>query len=585
MTCAGAYAVGVVIAVNTPGVNPALWFGLACVAACVSVVTKNTPGGVALAAAVVLVGAGLSSRSLGPWPTDSLARDLPFGTGPRVLVEVEGLATETPEIYTPPEGALSGFVPEFMRRGEQQRFALSVRRVKAGEQWQPASGELTVRINNDRGRNETIKGGRFVRVIGEASGGRPPTNPGERDYGLQNRDRHHVGMIWTSPDLVTLADPTSLGERTEAMLVGLRSRVQSRASAIINDAVEGDERAGPIVRGLLLGKRGTDNEDVSGAFRRVGLVHLLAVSGFHVAVAAGLALLTIRLSGDRGWIEPVVVCLALGLYVMIVPMRAPIFRAALLVLVVLACDAIGRRHDRISVVSWLAIIWLVFRPSDLFQIGFQLSFGMTWWLMLLSEPTRQETPELDAPTRADLVKWFLLRPIHTSAACWSLAIPTVVYHIGIVSPLAVLATVVTVPLIILTMWIGFVLLVLGVLVPAFAPFAAAALRVVSGAAADTALWFDSLSLATVHLHQVSVAWSAAATLGVIWLWRQATLRDKSWVAVVLVLLVWLAAEQWAARRAIDEGTRVHMLDVGNASAFVVQSGGENPALGLRLMGR
>jgi competence protein ComEC len=575
MLSAAAFASGVVLAVYAPGVSASAWFGFGCVAAAAAVVTSGTPAKVALLVAVALVGAGLSTRSLGPLPADSLAHDLPGAAQKPVLVELEGLAIEPPKKYKPPTGALSEFVPTFMRQGESYRFALSVRRVKQVDEWRSASGELTVWINTE---SELLaaatKGGSFVRIIGQARGNRGPANPGDIDWTLANRDRHRVGAVWTSPDLVTKAKPTSTRERAESFLVGLRSNVQSRAAGIIERAIEDDARAGPVVRGLLLGARGSDDEDVTGAFRRVGLIHLLAVSGFHVAVAAGLALLAIRLTGDRGWLEPMVVCLAMGLYVMIVPMRAPIFRAALLVLVVLATDAIGRRHDRISVVSWLAIVWLVIRPSDLFSIGFQLSFGVTWWLMLLSEPTSQQSPSLDTPTRIDVLKWIVTRPIHTSAACWSVAMPAVIYHIGIVSPLAVIATVITVPMIIVTMWLGFVVLVLGVAVPALAPAASIALKVVSGAAAETALWFDSLAVATVSLQQVSIAWTVAATLGVIWFWRRATLRDKKWVALLLVLLAWFGAEQQVARRTLNSGTQIHMLDVGNASAVVIRSGGK-----------
>jgi len=526
-----------------------------------------------MALAVVLVGAGLSARQLGPLPADSLGRDLPgLGEAP-MLVEVEGLVLETPERYTPPVGALGGFVPKFMQQGESYRFALSVRRIKVGDQWRSASGELTVWVDAEEAQ-VPVRGGEFVRMVGSAMGNLGPANPGQVDWTLANRDRHRVGSLGTSPDLISHVEPVSAMERAEHLLIGARSAVQSRAGQIIENAVAGDARAGPIIRGLLLGKRGSDDEDVTGAFRRVGLLHLLAVSGFHVAVAAGIALLAIRLTGDRGWVEPMVVCAALGLYVMIVPMRAPIFRAAMLVLVVLASDALGRRHDRISLVSWLAIVWLVVRPSDLFSLGFQLSFGMTWWLMLLSEPKREAMPDLDAPTRVDLVKWFALRPVRASAACWSLAMPAIIYHVGIVSPLAVVATLVTVPMIIVSMWLGFVVLVLGALVPALAPVAAVVLRFVAGGAADTALWFDSLTIATLTLSQVSLAWTVAATLGVIWLWRRATMREPRWIVVVLVLLAWLGTEQLVTKRAHNLGTEIHMLDVGDASAVVVKSGGE-----------
>ena len=56
-------------------------------------------------------------------------------------------------------------------------------------------------------------------------------------------------------------------------------------------------------------------------FLVTGTIHILSISGFHLSVMALLALLLLRLTGDRGWVEPVIVALlilaVLGTIVMV----------------------------------------------------------------------------------------------------------------------------------------------------------------------------------------------------------------------------------------------------------------------------
>ncbi|GAB5497286.1 MAG: ComEC/Rec2 family competence protein [Phycisphaerales bacterium] len=570
------FAIGVWLGIAA-GLNEALWFSLACVAAGAGVVLKEFATKVALLVALSLLGAGVASLHLGAWPADSLVHDLPGAGEPSIVIDAEGIATMPPEPTLPKVGALSGHLPEHMRSGERDYFTFRVHRVMSGNQWRDVSGELHVYVDVEDGwHGVRVRSGDHLRLTGNARGLTPAANPGDRDFTLYSRDRGRVGSIGTSPELIAHTEPRSPWTRAEGMIRSWRGAVQSRARTIIDAAVAGNAKAEAVARALLLGRRYSGEFDVTGAFRRVGLAHLLSVSGFHVAVAAAIALLAIRLTGDRGWVEPAIVCAALAVYVAIVPMRAPIFRAAMIVLVVLIGDALGRRHDKISLLSWLAIVWLAIRPSDLFDLGFQLSFGLTWWLMLLAEPRSQDTPELDEMTRTDVVKWIVLNPVRTAAACWSLALPTVMFHIGLVSPLAVLATLVTVPLIIASMWVGFVVLLLGVIVPPLAPLMSGVLRFVTGAAAEVVLWFDSFSLATLTLRDVTLAWTVAATVCVFWLWRRARFRDWRWVAVVAGLVVWLGAEQWAGSGTRGNAAEIHMLKVGDASAFVLRS--ENDAL-------
>lgn len=565
-----AFGLGIVLALQLTA-EPALWFSLACSAAGAVFLAGRTASTLALLAALFALGGAAASVHLGPWPTESIAHHLPKADEAPMMIEVEGIALHAPELVAPPTGALAAHIPDFMRQTGSMRFDLALSRVRTGDSWTDASGVMTVWIDlRDGPHAPAIRGGDPLRLTGAATTSRQARNPGERDWSLANRDRGRAGSIGTSPELIEPAPKSGGLSRAASLLLHWRSSIQSRASAIIDRAIAGDSAAAPVVRGLLLGRRGADERDVTGAFRRVGLVHLLAVSGFHVAVAAGLALIAIRLTGDRGWVEPLVVCLALGLYVLLVPMRAPIFRAAMIVLVVLASDALGRRHDRLTLVAWLAIIWLAVRPSDLFDLGFQLSFGLTAWLMLLAEPRRDALPDLDSESRWSVLSWMIKSPLRATAACWSLALPVIAYHVGIISPLAIVATLITVPLIIASMWTGFLVLVFGALAPQLAWLFAGILRAVAGGAARVALWFDSLPGATITLREVSPLWAVFSVGAIAWIWRRGTLRDWTWPALLAAVLLWLGAEQWAGSR-VEGEAEIHMLDVGNATAMLVRT--------------
>ncbi|HED54697.1 MAG TPA: ComEC/Rec2 family competence protein [Phycisphaerales bacterium] len=569
----GAFALGIIGATELSEIGIVLWFALACLGLAIALITDAAGSRFGFFLAVVAIAGGLTTSQLAPEEPGSLATFLPGPDTPAKLIEIEGLILTRPETFTPKPGALAEFLPPFRQQRHTLRFSLALRHLFTERGAIPAAGTLTVWLEAP---DSPLRAGDTVHLVGYARALGPPANPGRPDFRPRARDRGLIGSIAVDESMISVVPAKTKTDRLLAGLLHVRSAVQSRAADIIERAAAGDPRAGPIMRGLILGQRQSDPLDVFGSFQRVGLAHLLAVSGFHVAVAAGIALLMIRFTGDRGRIEPILVCLALGLYMLIVPMRAPMFRAAVMVLALLIGDALGRRHDRIAVLSWVAIAWLAMRPTDLFTLGFQLSFGLTAWLMVLATPRPDALPDLNEPTPGVLVMRWLKKYALTLAAMWTVATPVLIFHLGIISPLAMLASIVTVPLIVLSMWLGFMVLLLGVLIPPLAIPAASALRFTAGSAAAVVQWFDSMPLATLWLPRVSVTWTIATVLVMLWLWRRGSRRDWRVFLVLAGVLVWFGVEARVETRLPNStGARIHMLDVGSATAILVRSGDQN----------
>ena len=112
---------------------------------------------------------------------------------------------------------------------------------------------------------------------------------------------------------------------------------------------------------LLLGQRERELDELTESFRRVGLAHLLAISGLHLGVLAGFVLAVARLGGHyRRWQGWLVIAVVLG-YLVLVDVRMPVMRAGVMTIAASLGLALGRRL-RISGLVGFSAIGLT-RPS------------------------------------------------------------------------------------------------------------------------------------------------------------------------------------------------------------------------------
>lgn len=140
-----------------------------------------------------------------------------------------------------------------------------------------------------------------------------------------------------------------------------------------------------LAKALLIGVRDDLDEEVNEDFRIAGIAHVLAVSGLHVGflVAAILAILKpLRLS-------PAVRLLVLGvillMYCVLLDFTPSVVRASLLAVLLLSGKALKRRVDPLTSLAAAFLFILLLRPSDLFNLGFQLSFLAVLGIIILGD--------------------------------------------------------------------------------------------------------------------------------------------------------------------------------------------------------
>lgn len=236
-------------------------------------------------------------------------------------------------------------------------------------------------------------------------------------------------------------------------VLSLRGRVQDRIFALWG------EEEGPVVEALVLARREHLDPDLREAFALSGTAHLLAISGFHVGVVAGLLLGLFRIFGARR--RPSEVGAVLGCWAYVLGIGGPdaAVRAALILSLLAAARLRGRPVVASGALGTALLLLLAVDPRWMGSIGFQLSFAGTGGLVLLREPVARGfdriwlrwigTPLPTARARSPGMR--LVRGgadgIAAGIAATLPTLPLVAWHFDRISLLGILATVVIAPVV------------------------------------------------------------------------------------------------------------------------------------------
>ena len=137
-----------------------------------------------------------------------------------------------------------------------------------------------------------------------------------------------------------------------------------------------------IMNALLFGDRSSIDGDVMEAYQRLGVIHLLAVSGMHVGMIVTMlfyTLLRIGLTRERT-IE--ILLSILPFYIIIAGAAPSVIRAAIMAMVILVCLRFNTNVSPLTGISVVYLIYLSISPLALFHLGFQLSFLISFGLLI-----------------------------------------------------------------------------------------------------------------------------------------------------------------------------------------------------------
>lgn len=162
----------------------------------------------------------------------------------------------------------------------------------------------------------------------------------------------------------------------------------------------------PIASALIFGDREWMEEDLQLAYQRLGIVHLLAISGSHIVVLVGIIYyLLIRIGVTREK-SSFILMIILPCYAILTGLGPSVIRAVLtsMLLLMKVSSPQLARLPTIDILSIVFILYLLVKPSIIFDIGFLLSFTVSYFLIISSNILRDSQ---DHPLKTYLFTTFI----------------------------------------------------------------------------------------------------------------------------------------------------------------------------------
>ncbi|MBZ0277304.1 MAG: ComEC/Rec2 family competence protein [Anaerolineae bacterium] len=223
--------------------------------------------------------------------------------------------------------------------------------------------------------------------------------------------------------------------------------LKTRAAGLI--ARNLPEPAAGLLTGMLLGNESSIAPEVADAFSKVGVSHIIAISGFNMAIVSGVMLgLLERFRFSRRW-SAIIALTTVGLYTVLVGANAAVLRAAIMSSMLVIGGLLRRKTYVPASLAFVALLMSLQNPTVLWDVSFQLSFFATLGLALFVTPISRWFNRLLARTlphrTATRVGDFLAEPLVVSLAAQVTTLPLIILYFGRLSLVSLLVNLLVIP--------------------------------------------------------------------------------------------------------------------------------------------
>lgn len=315
--------------------------------------------------------------------------------------------------------------------------------------WRPATGLLAVTTPE---LLTNLFGGQTVEVTGVAALPGIAVAEGTFDYRayLSQQGIYYQLQAESLQDWKILRSPAA---------APLADRFRDWARQALARGLPQEDESLRLEWALTLGWKQALTEEVSEPFVRAATYHIFAVDGLRMAIIFGIFFGLFRALGlPRAWCG-VLLLPMIWFYVALTGWPASAIRATVMLSVLIVGWVLKRPSDVLNSLFCAALLILLWEPQQLFQAGFQLSFLVVLYLILMLRPCFELFHRLTAPDpllpKELRRRWppFVQLParyvgdvLMTSFAAWIGSIPLVAYYFHIVTPVSTPANLVAVPL-------------------------------------------------------------------------------------------------------------------------------------------
>lgn len=348
--------------------------------------------------------------------------------------------------------AIAGYVEVREERERTDRIVIRVHHMEATRSEEKLD---RVRLSVRKGTAPAV--GKFVELKARLNPPLAPLRPGGYDFA---RDLYfqRIGASGFVLGAIKIADPPvppGLWLRSAAVVQSMRDAIDSRIRAV----VVGD--AGSIASALITGKRDAISASVNEAMYISSLAHVLSISGYHMAIVAGVIFFVLRaalalfpaLANGRPikkWAAAVALCGA-AFYLVLSGAEVATQRSFIMIAIVLVGVMLDRPALTLRTLTVAALVVMLVAPQAVVHPSFQMSFAATLALIAVYERGAMWAgANVDTSLRARIALWGghkLANLVLASLVAGLATMPYAAYHFHRLAPYGVLANLLAMPIV------------------------------------------------------------------------------------------------------------------------------------------
>jgi competence protein ComEC len=411
--------------------EPAVWAvsALAGAAVAVAIVLRRRPVGFVISLGFLAIAAGFAIATL------------------------KAALINHPLLRYPAYGvSLTGFVELREESQKTDRFVLRLERIEANRL---ADKPERVRLSVRRGMAPPA--GAFIELKAQLNPPLQPLRPGSYDFARDLYFQRIGASGFVHGAIKTVTPPVAAGMRmrANAFIQGSRDAIDVR----IRSVLAGD--VGSIASALITGKRDVISPGIYDAMFVSGIGHVLSISGYHMAVVAGVVFFVLRALlalipglANRAPIKKWAAFAALlvtAFYLVLSGAEVATQRSFIMIAIVLIGVILDRPILTLRTVTIAALVVLLFAPEAVVHPSFQMSFAAT--LALIAGYERGipwARAGVDTPLGARAALWGvreIISLILASLVAGLATTPYAAYHFHRLAPYGVLANLLAMPIV------------------------------------------------------------------------------------------------------------------------------------------
>ena len=264
-----------------------------------------------------------------------------------------------------------------------------------------------------------------------------------------------VYRVASHKDLQAFYYKENLSEKIYRKFLFICGSIRESIDKTISNYLEGPQHV--LAQALALGGHYSElGEDTMKDFSYTGLIHILSISGSHIALLLALVYGLGRLIKLKKRTSLIIGILVACMYCGVVGGDAPVVRATMMSILMCMAYVKGRLYQAKQALCICAILCLVYDPFSIFDVSFQLSFGATYGLLIWGKVLYERIQWLP--------KW-IKTPFVLCVSAQLLILPLQLYYFHYISIASLLAACIVAPLLDISIVLIFISTIISSIMP------------------------------------------------------------------------------------------------------------------------